>query len=121
MTAPWLRRRSKADERRRIVVLSAIGLHFLIALVLGFTVLYADEWLGGCYYGTCDVGALTWVVYSYIVFDGVVFLGTWAVTMILEPKGWKQLNVPAVGVFLTIAGAIAALWLAVLVLRGVVG
>lgn len=114
MTAPWLRRRSKTDELEGIVALCSIALHFVVAAVLAFMVLYGDDWLLRCYVLECGMPNVRFALGAFLVFDILLFLAAWGASFILSSNGWWRV-VPA------LAGALITLVAAAIVLRWLYG
>lgn len=111
MTAPWLRRRSKTEELEGIAALIAIALHFVVATAAAFVVVYSDEWLLHCYVIGCGRTDLNTAIYGFLIFDILLFLAAWGLSVVLSSKGWWRIAPPLIGIAITVITGLIALYL----------
>ncbi|NLP83334.1 hypothetical protein HF576_05710 [Microbacterium sp. CFH 90308] len=112
MTAPWLARRSKTDDLEAIVALCAVGLHFVVGVVLAFVVVYSDEWLIECYVVACGIPSVSIAIYGFLILDILLFLVAWGLSFILgsKGKGWWRVCPPLAGIVIAVLTAAIALY-----------
>lgn len=109
MTAPWLRRRSKTEEVEGIAALCAIALHFVVMVTLGWIVVYSDQWLLRCYVLECGIPAISHAIYGFLIFDILLFLVAWGLSVVLSSRGWWRIAPPLAGTVITAVAAAIAL------------
>lgn len=111
MTAPWLARRSKTDELEALVALLAVGLHFVVATVLGCLAVYRVRQVVPCYLVACGVSGPGDVVSAFLILDVLLFLVGWGLSFVLASKGWWRVAPPLAGAFITaVIAAIVLTW-----------
>ena len=111
MTAPWLRRRSKTEELEGIAALIAIALHFVVATAAAFVLYYSGWWLHHCSRIGCGMVDMKVVIYGFIIFDILLFLAAWGLSVVLSSKGWWRVVPPLVGTVITMITGLIALYL----------